>query len=142
MPRHALICTVCQSIDERLVAAGEHPACRQCGGATERFWSGQANAVIGDDIPGGQWQENGFAEPRKFYSKSERQKALAAEGLTIRDDNRGPLDTICPRWDSVDLEGAAQLVMRGVEARLAKRKTHFPKATEPITATTGETFRA
>ena len=102
----------------------------------------KANAVIPDEIPGGQIFENGFREPKKFYSHSEHRRALAAEGLEIRAKWAGPNDKYLTRWDSVDLEGAAKLVMRGVEARIEKRKTHFPKATEPITVTTGETFRA
>lgn len=98
--------------------------------------------VIGDDVPGGFWAENGFAEPKKFYSKSAHLKALAAEGCEVRAKWAGPHDKYLTRWDTVDLDAAAQLVMRGVEARAEKRKTHFPKATEPITVTVGETFRA
>lgn len=98
--------------------------------------------VVGDDVPGGFWAENGFDQPRKFYSKSEHVKALAAEGLEIRAKWAGPEDKHLTRWDSVDLDAAAALVSRGVEARIAKKKTHFPRATEPITVTNGETFRA
>jgi hypothetical protein len=101
-----------------------------------------ANGVIPDDIPGGMIVENGFDEPRRFDSHSAHRKALAAEGLEIRAKWAGPLDKYLTRWDTVNLEDAKALVMRGVEARLEKRKTHFPKATEPITVTDGETFRA
>lgn len=71
-----------------------------------------ANTVVPDDIPGGQVFENGWAEPRKFYSRSEHRRALAAAGLEIRAKNAGPDDKICPRWDTVDLAGAEELVKR------------------------------
>lgn len=42
------------------------------------------NTVNGDEIPGGEWQENGFHTPQKFYSKKDRDRALAARGYEIR----------------------------------------------------------
>lgn len=79
-----------------------------------------AHTVIGDDIPGGQWFENGFKEPQKFYSHSEHRAALAAQGREIR-AKWVPGDKHLTRWDSVDLEGAAQLVSRGAQAAAEKR---------------------
>ena len=63
--------------------------CAACGAAlTIGDWPfcphGQGHAnVTGDEIPGGQWQENGFRHPQKFYSKRERDRALAARNLEI-----------------------------------------------------------
>src|SRR5690348_16831027 len=101
----------CDKCGAELVV-GDYPFCPH--GASK-------TVVIGDDIPGGQWFENGFREPRLFYSHSEHRRALAAEGKEIRAKNAGPHDKICPRWDSVDLEGAAQLVSRGAQAAAEKR---------------------
>jgi hypothetical protein len=41
--------------------------------------------IITDDVPGGFVVENGFTNPRKFYSKSEHRKALAENGCRIAD---------------------------------------------------------
>jgi hypothetical protein len=90
------------------------------------------NTVIGDDIPGGQVFENGFPEPVKFYSKSEHRRALDARGLHVVAKNAGPDDKICPRWDTVDLEAAAQLVQRGTQARQAKRDARWVENPMPI----------
>jgi hypothetical protein len=48
------------------------------------------NAVVPDDIPGGQWFENGFDTPQKFYSHSAHRAALAANGCEIRAKWAGP----------------------------------------------------
>lgn len=103
-----------------------------------------AQTVIGDDWPGGKIFENGFPEPRTFYSKSEHQKALAERGLEMRVKNAGPDDKIISRWDTVDLEAAAQLVQRGEQARRAKRNQYsdpFEGANTPIHVIDGEAFR-
>jgi hypothetical protein len=91
-----------------------------------------AQTVIGDDVPGGFWAENGWPEPKKFYSKSEHVKALSAHGYEIVAKNAGPDDKICPRWDTVDLEAAAQLVQRGTQARQAKRDARWVENPMPI----------
>ncbi len=78
------------------------------------------NTVVQDSVEGGFWAENGFSEPRKFYSRSEHLKALAAAGLEMRVKHAGPDDKIISRWDTVDLEAAATLVQRGTQARRAK----------------------
>lgn len=142
MPKYDQACKSCDWLAEIIARPHEHPPCPKCGGDTERRWEGKASSVHGDDIPGGMLVENGFSEPIRVYSHSEHRRRLAAEGCEIRAKWAGPNDKYLTRWDSVDLEGAAQLVQRGVEARIAKRKTHFPKATESITVTIGETFRA
>lgn len=59
--------------------------------------SGKA-AVIGDDVPGGFWAENGFDRPRKFYSKRAHVAALAAEGKELRPKWAGPQDRHLSRW--------------------------------------------
>jgi hypothetical protein len=90
------------------------------------------NTVVPDDIPGGQVFENGFETPQKFYSKSEHRRALDARGLHVVAKNAGPDDKICPRWDTVDLEAAAQLVQRGIQARQAKRDARWVENPMPI----------
>lgn len=95
----------------RAVAIGDFPFCPHARGA---------QTVIADDVPGGFIVENGFDTPRTFYSKSEHLKALAVEGYEMRVKNAGPDDKIIPRWDTVDLEAAAQLVQRGAQARREK----------------------
>lgn len=100
------------------------------------------NTVVGDDIPGGRVFENGFSEPTKFYSHSEHRKALADRGLEIRAKWAGPNDKHLTRWDSVDLEGAAALVTRGVQARAARNEDRrWPNASLPITVTDHGTVR-
>ena len=78
--------------------------------------------VVPDDVPGGFVVENGFDQPTRFDSHSAHERALAERGLEIRAKNAGQDDRICSRWDTVDLEAAAQLVTRGVEARRRKRR--------------------
>jgi len=68
-----------------------------------------------DDIPGGQWQENGLPEPRKFYSKSERDRVLAEHGNMIA-PRWVPNDKHLINWaagiDAKTLENAAVLMTR------------------------------
>lgn len=71
--------------------------------------------VNGDEIPGGQWQENGFRTPQKFYSKKERIRALAAVGLEERICNAGVHDKIVARMVTMDpytLWAAGELAKR------------------------------
>jgi hypothetical protein len=142
MPRHSQICTVCQHIDENLIVkAGEVLPCSKCGGETERMWGGTA-AVHGDDIPGGRWFENGFSEPRKFYSHSEHRAALAAEGCEMR-PKWVPGDKHLTRWDipcETTLANAKSLLERGAQAVVDRRK-RWPNASIPISVTEGAPFR-
>lgn len=39
---------------------------------------------VPDDIPGGFVVENAWREPRRFYSQSEYEKALAADGMELK----------------------------------------------------------
>jgi hypothetical protein len=75
------------------------------------------NKVHQDEIPGGQWFENGFAAPRKFWSHSEHRAALAAEGCEIVAKYAGEHDRHLIDWgagiDAKTLENAAVLVTRG-----------------------------
>jgi hypothetical protein len=98
-----------------------------------------ANSVVQDEIPGGQWFDNGWAEPRKFYSHSAHRAALAAEGYEIRAKNAGPDDQQCPRWDTVDLDAAKTLLERGPQA-IREKQQRWPNATTPITVTDVGTF--
>lgn len=70
---------------------------------------------IPDDVPGGFTIENGWREPRTFYSQSEYRKALAADGLTLKECWSGPMDRHISRWVTMDaytLENARILVER------------------------------
>ena len=87
-----------------------------------------ASAVIADDVPGGFWAHNGFAE-------------LAAEGFEIRAKWAGPNDAHLTRWDSVDLEGTADFLRRHADDRRRVTKTPIEPPI-PITVTEGERFRA
>jgi hypothetical protein len=78
--------------------------------------------LIRDDIPGGQWFENGFSTPQKFYSHSAHRAALDREGLQIA-PRWVPGSKHLSRWVSVDLAAATALVSRG--------------ATPPLSAQTG-----
>ncbi len=76
------------------------------------------NSVIGDEIPGGQLQENGFSTPQVFYSKADRRRALAAKGLeervrhvTLPGTDKAPHTTDWGRG-TVNLEAARALVER------------------------------
>lgn len=42
-----------------------------------------ATAIRADDVPGGFTIENAWREPRTFYSQSEYERALKADGLTL-----------------------------------------------------------
>src|SRR5688500_18495853 len=76
-----------------------------------------ANTVHQDEIPGGQWFENGFDTPQKFYSHSAHRKALEARGYEIVVKHAGEHDEHVTNWaaavDAKTLENAAVLVSRG-----------------------------
>lgn len=92
--------------------------------------------VIGDEIPGGQWFENGFETPRKFYSHSEHRAALAAQGYEIRAKWAGPNDKHLTNWaaGTVNLENAAVLVTRTRPAKYPNAPTD-PEAQIDVTIT-------
>lgn len=104
---------------------GDYPFCPHARGA---------QTVVSDEIPGGQWFENGFKTPQKFYSHSEHRRALAAQGREVA-AKWVPGDKHLTRWDSVDLDGAAALTMRGVQARAEKRALdeEFPITVTDVT---------
>jgi hypothetical protein len=93
--------------------------------------------TVPDDVPGGFWAVNGFAEPRQFFSRSAHRAALAADNMEIRAKHAGSEDTICPRWDTVDLDSAAQLVQRNRDGAHARNREKLA----PITVTEGASFR-
>jgi len=99
--------------------------------------------IVPDEVPGGFWAENGFAAPRKFYSHSAHEAALAAEGVEIRAKWAGPHDKIMTNWaaaiDPYTLESARVLVSRGVDARAARR-ARWPKADQAVAVTDAGTF--
>lgn len=103
-----------------------------------------ANTVVPDDVPGGFLAVNGFDEPRRFYSHSAHEKALAAEGCEIRAKYAGPLDKIMTNWaagiDPQTLANVTDLLSRGpVTAK--QRKERWPNASIPIDVTEGDAFR-
>jgi hypothetical protein len=103
-------------------------------------------ASVADDVPGGFWAENGFDEPRKFYSHSEHRRALKERGLTINAKWAGEFDRHLKRWDvpsRKSLEDARILLSRGKPSAVADKCRQ--KHTDPdITLTRGvseDTFR-
>lgn len=86
-------------------------------------------AAHGDDIPGGQWFENGFDAPQKFYSHSEHRRALQERGCQIVAKYAGPHDRHLTNWaammDPYTLEAARVLVSRG-PTRAAETATRRP----------------
>lgn len=95
-------------------------------------------AVIGDDVPGGFWAENGFDKPRLFHSKSEHRAALAAEGVEIRVKWAGEHDRHVKRWDAVSakqLENAAELVARPSRRFRQQVDDAVPITVEPVEGT-------
>jgi hypothetical protein len=99
-----------------------------------------ASVVIPDDVPGGFWVENGFATPRKFYSRSEHARALAAENCEVR-AKWAPGDQHLTRWDTVDLESAQSLVLRNMEGTRARHSRIANRESAEITRTAlDETF--
>jgi hypothetical protein len=94
--------------------------------------TGASFNVQPDSVPGGFWTENGWSQPRKFYSRSEHLKALDTEGLQMapRHVPNGKLAL----WSSVDLEAARALVSRGTSPRAAEQKV-LPPPDDSITVT-------
>ena len=74
--------------------------------------------AVPDDVPGGFWIENAWTEPRKFYSQSEYESALAADNKMLAPrwaQGSKHLD----RWVSMDaptLDNARVLVSRQSKA--------------------------
>lgn len=104
-----------------------------------------STAIAPDEIPGGQWFENGFETPQKFYSHSEHRAALAARGCEIRAKWAGPNDKIMSRWDApsaYSLEKAKEMYER-IDRERQEKAAASKRAQEefPITVTTlEETF--
>lgn len=143
MPRFSQSCTSCGWAGDIHARAFENPSCPQCGAATERLWVGEPVSIQRDEIPGGQFFENGWAEPRRFDSHSAHRKALAAEGLEQRVRWAGPNDKHVSRMDipcAQTLENARILLTRGAQA-VRERKDRWPNATLPITVEEGGPFR-
>lgn len=69
---------------------------------------------VPDDVPGGFVVENAWREPRTFYSQSEYEKALAADGMQLN-PHYVPGGKLA-NWSTIDpqtLENAKILVSRG-----------------------------
>lgn len=72
-----------------------------------------------DDVPGGFVVENAWREPRKFYSQSEYEKALAADGMELR-PHYVPGSKHLSNWATMDpqtLENGRILVSRQAKAK-------------------------
>lgn len=105
--------------------------CPKCGGPTRRaLLSGRAGSVIADDIPGGVLIENAICHPdgtpKRYYSKSEIEKAARAAGWTPTGNKHCPMpgsdkakDGMTTRWATVDqttLDNARILLERQKQA--------------------------
>lgn len=127
MPFYDVRCLSCgQEALDVLTGVYEVAPCAACGQPTERVWRSKATSVNGDEIPGGMWQENGFRHPRKFYSKSELTRALAAEGKefsvrhrTVPGTDKSPFTTDWSKgsMDPYTLAAGAVLVSRNGSAQ-------------------------
>jgi hypothetical protein len=104
---------------------GQTDTCEQCG-ATLHIGDhpfcphGRGSGIpIRDEIPGGQFFENGFSTPQKFYSHSGHRKALDKEGLQIA-PRWVPGSKHLTRWcgpSAKSLEDAKILLSRGSAPR-------------------------
>ena len=81
MPRYSQHCCACAWQDDIFVPVGTHPPCPQCGGQTERLWSGTSAGVTQDSWEGGKTFENLGHDPVTLYSRSELKRELKARGL-------------------------------------------------------------
>ena len=88
----------------------------------------EAHTIITDDIPGGQWFENGFREPQQFYSKQAHREALAAQGRVVA-AKWVPGDKYLTRWDTVDLAGAKALLEACGTAAVAETRKQIKAQT-------------
>lgn len=99
MPMYDLTCKNGHEQYNLFLKVGERPACPECQEPTETLWSGKANAVIGDDIPGGVWIRHGLCNedgsPRKYYSHTEINQEAKKRGLVNRVEH-----TVDPRGGS------------------------------------------
>lgn len=86
MPVYDLECTSCskQFLDLSHSIHVGHPACDECGAATQNLWTGN-RCVVPDDIPGGVEIKNGLCNedgsPRRYYSHSDINKEAKRRGL-------------------------------------------------------------
>lgn len=130
-----------------VIQVGDWPL---CGGDPSQH-TPTRQAIVTDDVPGGFWQTNGFREPRKFYSKSARDQALAANGFEIRvrhvpvpGTDKSPYTTDHSKgcMDAGTLESARILVSRGATRTREPRPQDDPDYGPPIpiTVTDGAPF--
>lgn len=82
----------CEGCDHRVIDVLEPivsppRSCPQCQGTMKRAWLTKAPSVIPDDIPGGMLIKHGLcgpggaADPIRYYSKSEMNRAAKERGL-------------------------------------------------------------
>jgi len=85
MPFYDLVCENNHEQVDLFLKMGERPPCPTCGSPTSTLWKGKRN-IIGDDIPGGILINHAICHedgtPKRYYSKSEIQKAAKAAGYT------------------------------------------------------------
>jgi len=93
------------------LSVGDWPFCPH--GSSRSF------TVQADDVPGGFVIENAWREPRTFYSQSEYEKALAADGMELR-PHYVPGSKHLSNWATIDpqtLENARVLVSRSAPVK-------------------------
>ncbi len=118
------LCTVCGLP----IAVGDYPCI-----VTPRVHAKGTSQITRDEIPGGMWQENGFTHPRQFYSKSERDRALAEKGLEIHAVNAGPHDTLVAKWATMDAYTLA--AAKSLVEHAAMATSEPPEPDVPVTWT-------
>lgn len=100
MPIYDRICQDCKAVAVdclELVRERDKVVTCACGGPMLRGFTQRANAVIGDDIPGGVLIAHGLCHedgsPQRFYTKSAMRQEAARRGLSNhvehKPDNRG-----------------------------------------------------
>ena len=110
--------------------------CPRCGAAVEvGDWpfcphGRGTNHVVQDEIPGGQYFENGFDRPTRFDSHSAHRAALEARGYEIVVKHAGEHEKHLTKWaasvDAKTLENAAILVSRGTKNTPDQEEPSYP----------------
>ena len=82
-------------------------------------------SAIGDDIPGGFWQENFSNTPEVFYSKKAMLQRADELNLRLRDQWAGPGDRHLSNWASVSAKtlADAKILLERVGAAETPRAT-------------------
>lgn len=148
MPRFEQRCTACEWTAEIWAQPFENPPCPSCNGVTERLWTASA-AVVGDELPGGQWIENLGPQPIRFDSKKDIVRYAKAHGMEpfvrhtpIPGTDKSPYTTSWAVTSPYQLEAAAALVARmgTVKSPPTETPTDGPYATPEDVKTVWQTL--